>query len=366
MMTMSKNLFVWYYPFGKLLNGGGQANKNILSIAQSVLGADNIHSFYINEVNYSQSIKARIIGNVFLPLGYFNGLTPTVLKKLIAQAQQYDSIFLSSSLMGIIARRLRESGYKGKIITMFHNVEEEYFKHLLPSYRLDRIIKIDSAKKNDAWSCKYADTVITFNERDSKLLAEKYYRSADAIIPISLADTFRGVSNGDLTRQRPLCTFIGSNFKANVDGLLWFVENVLPKVNIDFRVVGMGMKELQEQHACLQSLEVVSDVPNLAPYYNETDFIVAPIFTGSGMKVKTCEALMYGKNILATDESFEGYEIDTDLVGKRCNDAQSFVDAINNYSKHPVLRFNEYSRKMFLEKYSLAVASETFRDVIFH
>ena len=28
------------------------------------------------------------------------------------------------------------------------------------------------------------------------------------------------------------------------------------------------------------------------------------------MKVKTCEALMYGKNILGTTETFEGYELD--------------------------------------------------------
>ena len=35
-----------------------------------------------------------------------------------------------------------------------------------------------------------------------------------------------------------------------------------------------------------------------------------PIFEGSGMKLKTCEALMFGKNIIGTPEAFAGYDID--------------------------------------------------------
>lgn len=38
--------------------------------------------------------------------------------------------------------------------------------------------------------------------------------------------------------------------------------------------------------------------------------MVMPIFSGSGMKVKTAEALMYGKFLIGTKEAFEGYEID--------------------------------------------------------
>jgi hypothetical protein len=36
------------------------------------------------------------------------------------------------------------------------------------------------------------------------------------------------------------------------------------------------------------------------------------------MKVKTCESLMFGKNIFATTEAFEGYELDYDKVGALC------------------------------------------------
>ena len=57
--------------------------------------------------------------------------------------------------------------------------------------------------------------------------------------------------------------------------------------------------------------------------------VTSEVETGSGMKVKTCEALMYGKNILGTDEAFEGYELDTARVGGRCNNAE------DSHCNHP-------------------------------
>ncbi len=38
-----------------------------------------------------------------------------------------------------------------------------------------------------------------------------------------------------------------------------------------------------------------------------TDIAVVPIFYGGGMMTKVAEALMYGKNILATSRTLNGY-----------------------------------------------------------
>ena len=93
--------------------------------------------------------------------------------------------------------------------------------------------------------------------------------------------------------------------------------------------------------------------------------MVLPIFKGGGMKVKTCESLMYGKNILATDESWEGYDLDCEMAGGRCNTAQDFIDRINAISAHPIPRFNAYSRSVFVERYSEDVVKDKFRTALF-
>jgi hypothetical protein len=61
---------------------------------------------------------------------------------------------------------------------------------------------------------------------------------------------------------------------------------------------------------------------------------------------------MYGKNIIGTTEAFEGYDVDYNKVGALCNTKEEFIKVLNEVSKHPLPRFNQYARQLFLEKYS--------------
>ena len=124
------------------------------------------------------------------------------------------------------------------------------------------------------------------------------------------------------------------------------------------------MARLKAEEPMLKDIDVVSDAPDLLPYFEEADIMILPIFKGSGMKVKTCESLMYGKNIIATDEAFMGYEVDYDLVGGRCNTADEFIACIKGFESKPRPRFNAYSRQMFLEKYSEEAVIGKFREVL--
>lgn len=73
---------------------------------------------------------------------------------------------------------------------------------------------------------------------------------------------------------------------------------------------------------------------------------------------------MYGKNIIGTSETFEGYDVDTDKCGKCCNTAEEYIEAIKRFSEHPILRFNNYSRMMFETKYSDESAIKDFRKIL--
>ena len=113
----------------------------------------------------------------------------------------------------------------------------------------------------------------------------------------------------------------------------------------------------------MKDIEVVSDAPDLRPYFEEADFMILPVFAGSGMKIKTCESLMYGKNILGSDESFEGYAVDAERVGGRCNTAEEYISRLRHFIQHPVPRFNRYSRDCFLKNYSEESSRAVFCSV---
>ena len=82
------------------------------------------------------------------------------------------------------------------------------------------------------------------------------------------------------------------------------------------------------------------------------------------MKVKTCESLLYGRNILGTDEAFAGYELDDAQVGARCNTATEFIAAIRSFAENPRPRFNIYARNLFLQRYSNEAVQAQFKDLL--
>lgn len=358
-----KVLFILFKRYRGILEGGGVCNERNLSMTKELFGEHNVDVLYLHDEERKRSLFSYFMALLLFPFGYYNGVTPTFIKKIITKADGYDYVFLGTSLFGLIAKKLRVVGYKGRIISFFHNVESIYYDAVLPKHLPFRDLIINCAKRNDGYSCRFADKIIVLNERDANLIREKHGRNADIIMPVTLKDALASPMEDDtLTRKKPLCMFIGSCFQANNEGVLWFVKNVLPFVEIDFMIVGKGMAKLKSDNKCLENIEVISDVPDLSSYFRKADFMVLPVFSGSGMKIKTCEALMYGKNIIGTDETFEGYDADFDRIGGKCNSASEYIRCINHYIENPIPRFNRYSREIYLLRHSESAISNTFKS----
>ncbi len=138
---------------------------------------------------------------------------------------------------------------------------------------------------------------------------------------------------------------------------------MLNHVNIKLQIVGSGMDKLKHKYKH-PKIDFLGYVRDLKFVIMDSDYILSPIFKGSGMKVKTCEALMYGKNIIGTTEAFEGYEIDFKKVGAVCNTKKEFIYTLNNYASIKREKFNYYSREYFLSKYSFNATLEKFNELI--
>lgn len=357
-------LFIRYKKTKNIFEGGEQGSQKNFNVLSGLVGEDNITTYYIHDENKKKTLHDYLQGAIFFPFNYYFGLTPKRVKEIAHLADNYDVVFVDRSVFGIIAKKLKKHSYKGKIITFFHNVEVPYFEAKLGN-KMGKSIILKCIDANDRYACQYSDKTIALNPRDDKELYERYGKKADVLIPVAFKDKyFKDAYNEDTTGKIPTCLFLGAYFPPNNEGIVWFVKNVLPHVNIKMRIVGKGMSKLKMEEPLLKDIEVVSDAPDLLPYFEDADIMILPIFKGSGMKVKTCESLMYGKNIIATDEAFMGYEVDYDQVGGKCNTAEEFIACINNFCRHPRPKFNAYSRQMFLEKYSEEAVTESFRKVI--
>jgi len=358
-------LYISFQSFEGIDFGGSLANKHNVEMGCSILGSENVDCYFVNEVKENRSLFSFIMSVFLFPFGYYNGLTPKKVEEILAISNLYDYIFVNTSVLGLLCKKLKKNKYKGKVIQFYHNVESIYYQSRVPKWVPFRQVIINCAAQNDEYGLVYSDCSVGLCLRDSLIMKELYGKTFDIIAPISFPDKCMSISFDKtvFTAKRPKCYFIGSNFPANSEGILWFVENVLPFVNVDFRIIGKNMDMLKNNNECLADIPVYSNVPDLAPYFLEADFMIYPIFSGSGMKVKTCEALMYGKNILGTTETFEGYDLNPNQCGALCNSAQEYISAIQRFCDNPILRFNAFSRSAYQEKYSIESSLETFKTV---
>jgi polysaccharide biosynthesis protein PslH len=355
-----KLLFICYRDVNDKSYGGSQCtNRNYLSFCE-LIGSENVEVVDL-KFGLKKSLSQKISKRFNYLFGFKEGLSQKKIKSIRDKSKGKNYIFIDSSSYGIIAYYLRKGNFNGKIICFFHNVEYKIQLHHLRRNPLSfwRLIVSYYNEKN---AIKHSDEIVALNKRDSDELKRLYGRGDIKIIPISLIDTFKDKVE-EFTSNPPTLLFIGNNWFANIHGLKWFVKNVLPYVNIKLQIIGSGMDKLENEFVH-PNIEFMGFVPDLSPALLKADFIVCPIFIGGGMKVKTCEALMYGKNIIGTKEAFEGYEIDYTKVGANCNNKEEFINAIQNYCSIKKKKFNEYNRKCFLEKYSFQATMNKFDGLI--
>ena len=348
---MKKLLFVTYTSDQKF-TGGLQCSKRNLESLQAILGKDNVIVYTISKYSMENPISSIIKRIKDILGGYMGGLDYNQVKlimQLIAENGITD-IFIDSSLLGNLAKIVKRKYPEIVICTFFHNFEKKFIKDYLRVKKdYIRFYWYILAGNNEYNAVKYSDKIICLNPRDSDDIFHAYRRVADSIIPITLKDSVK-VPEDFLESDNRNALFIGSYFFGNVQGIKWFCENVLPNTDITLTIVGASMDKFRDEVRCNPNLMIYSDVEDLTPYYNNADFVVLPILSGSGMKVKTAESLMHGKYIIGTDEAFRGYEI-TNFEGKVCNSAEEFIQAINSLDLK--YKFNKASRSLFNDKYCL-------------
>jgi len=346
------------------MSGGAICVKRNLDLLRKLYGEENVFLFTINEFDVPitshtrryprESRNTRVYMQCLLGRdGYTRETEKSVLEDIVGINP--DIVFCGNSRLGGILAQLPP---RMRVVLFMENVEKEYMwdrvRHTSPIC----LIRYFEVYYNERLALKRADLVMCLNERDARNMKKNYGRDADLLVPINFPDSFQadrmqrqGTRNGQLL-------FVGSSFLPNIHGISWFIENVLPNVDAELVVVGKNLEKHKDKFIN-PKVDVIGTVDETSSYYYAADAMVMPIFMGSGMKVKTAEALMYGKVLFATDEALEGYQDAPDVW--RCNTAAEFVTAINRYMKDENrMRFSEANRRYFLENLETGQIEERF------
>jgi len=318
----------------------------------------NTKVFYANRNQKRTTLRNGIA--VLLGRQRFDKKTEDAVIKYIIQLD-CDAAFIDYSLMGFLPAKLPK---RIKQALFMHNIEYDVSK-LRPYPRIVNYIVSLATYYNESISVKNADIIISLTNRDAARLKKYYKRHSEMILPITFDDRYsEGLMDPQLPASAPFTLlFVGSYFSANNEGLTWFIDNVMPFIKAKLTVVGKDMEKLTNKLK-RDNVEIIGTVDELSHFYYNADAVISPLFSGSGMKVKTAEALMYGKPMFATDEALEGYEVDDLENVYRCNTSEQFISAITDYiANEQRTDFDRKVRNRFLEKYHTPSYVPAFREL---
>jgi len=166
------------------------------------------------------------------------------------------------------------------------------------------------AEEIGAWACLDGCTLTSERDRDELLSQAPWTRTAVVRNGVDL-DAFRP---GSAAQEPRSVLFFGAiDYYPNTEGLLFFLDEVMPKLRatmpgVHLRIVG------RRPPACIterrgRDVEVTGAVDDVRPYIERAAVVVVPLRIGGGTRLKILEAMAMGKAVVSTTLGAEGLDV---------------------------------------------------------
>lgn len=104
--------------------------------------------------------------------------------------------------------------------------------------------------------------------------------------------------------------FLSGGNSYNVNGIHWFVKEVLPLIRNRFNdaklLIGGSICKVIKDLEDVPGVQLLGFVDNPADFYAKADVAINPVYQGTGLKIKTFEAISYDKVTLVHPHSMAG------------------------------------------------------------
>ena len=113
-----------------------------------------------------------------------------------------------------------------------------------------------------------------------------------------------------IEQQKIRIGYIGSGNPFNVQSLIELQKQIMMKPEVlnqfDFLVAGTICKNIAEQN---QVFNLRGKIDELEDFYSEIDIAINPMIGGTGLKIKSLEALSFGKPLVGTTDAMVGIQV---------------------------------------------------------
>ena len=247
----------------------------------------------------------------------------------LIERERIEAVFCSSSPMAEYLFRSRHSERLRSVTRVMDLIDVDSFKwaqYARESPPWSAWIYRHEARHLAAFEQRIArefDHVLVVSEQE-----KRYFPVGTC--PAKLSAVLNGVDlqffspdySGRATRPGPTLVFTGAmDYRPNVDGIRWFVDRVLPRVqsavpDVQLYVVGNRPTKDVRRLGRRAGVVVTGFVEDVRDYLAGASVCIAPLRIARGIQNKILEAMAMGRAVIATRAAFEGIsaEPQRDLV----------------------------------------------------
>ena len=258
-----------------------------------------------------------------------------------------------------------------------HNVEtqiwQRYAEGAGPKRRWYFLRQAECVREFERAACVRASRVIAVSKADAELLGELHGISNVDVVPTGV-DAAYFAKPSTITREAGSgLVFCGSmDWRPNVDGILWFVREVLPIIqrqqpSCTLTIVGRKPEPAIRQLAAKNSLiRVTSTVDDVRPYLWAGRVSIVPLHSGSGTRLKIYESMASEVPVVSTTVGAEGLEVMSPHNIRIADTAESFAEAclvlLENDAEHK--RQARAAEQLVRERFSWRQAADRFDEIL--
>ncbi|MCU0378753.1 MAG: glycosyltransferase family 4 protein [Bacteroidales bacterium] len=259
--------------------------------------------------------------------------------------EQFDIIQCEGILFIYYVTEIRELS-RAPVILRAHNVEHR-IREMMADRTSDPLriayLKNLSARirKKELSAARIFDAIVPISEPDFQ-----WFRSFATGKPVMLSETGAEVADS-FSEQMPgemKVGFIGAlNWEPNLDGLKWFLKKVWPHVlksHPDAKLFIAGRGASDEIAGQLDGINVIflGEIDDARSFMESMTVLIAPLFAGSGLRIKIIEAMSLGKTVVTTPVAATGLPVTNGQELFIAKDAVSFSRALTATLMNPAIR----------------------------
>ena len=247
--------------------------------------------------------------------------------------EKFDCIHVEGLFAFPLIAALKESGIP--IILRAHNVEYEIWSRLaattanpLKKWYLQRLAR--GLKAYETAAVKQCDYVVAISEPDAAAFRLMHPKADVIVVPGGIE--VQAPQDSIAVQEYSLCHIGSMEWLPNQEAVQWFIDTIWPRVlqkypKATFHIAGKGLSKDDARYAA-NGVFNYGEVADAAVFMQQNAALVVPLHSGSGLRMKTVEAMAVGTLVITSSVGLQGLDAEPNTHLLLANTQEEWMRAI--------------------------------------